>query len=92
MLDSRQLRQALQSRPVARQTVGDDPLGRFACVAEQCAEKALGRIRVVVILQEDVQYLAVLVHRSPQVLLLASDPHEHLIQVPTPPRATLPTA
>ena len=58
-------------------------------MAEQRAEEALGRIGIAPILQENVQHLAMSVDRSPEVLLLAPDAHEDLVQGPGPPHATL---
>ena len=66
-----------------------DLLGGCTGMAEELAEETLGRLGIPAILDEDVQNLAMLVDGSPQVLLLASDPHEDLIEEPRPPRATL---
>ena len=92
MLDSVHLRQALKSRPVAAQAIGDDPLRRLPHMAEQLTEEALGGVGIPAILQKDIEYLAVFVDGTPQVFPLAADPHKDLVQVPGPPWATLPTA
>ncbi len=89
MLGARQVRQALESRPVAAQAIGHDLLGRRTRMAEQRTEESLRRIGIPVLLQEDVQHLAVLVDRPPEVLLLSTYPHEHLVQVPGAAGSTL---
>lgn len=49
-------------------------------------------ISISMILQEDVQPLAMLIDHSPQVFPLAPDADEHLIEVPRPPWIALPPA
>ena len=46
-----------------------------------------GRRFVPPALHEDLQDLALIVHRAPQVEMLAGDPHHHLVQMP--PRGRL---
>ena len=58
-------------------------------MAEEPPEEALGRIGIAPILQEDVHHLTMLIHGSPEVFLLASDPHKHLVEMPRPPRSPL---
>ena len=50
--------------------------------AKQLPEETLGRIRVTVLLNQDVQNHPILINGSPEIMDLAPDPDEDLIQVP----------
>jgi hypothetical protein len=45
-----------------------------------------GGLAIPALAGENLEYLAFVINRPPQVVRLAIDPHEHLIQVPTPLR------
>ena len=68
--------------PIAGQFVGDQPSRGTALPLQQPAEKADRRAAIPPGLDEDVDHVAVLVHGPPQVLLPASKPDEHLVQMP----------
>jgi hypothetical protein len=59
---------------------------------EQSAEELLGGHRVSARLDQNVEHVAVLVDRAPQVPLCAADPDEHLIKVPFVARPQTTTA
>ena len=79
---------------VGPQLVGRDHVGREALLPEQLAHQLPGRGLVPPALDQDVQHLAFVVHRSPEVHPLAGDAHRHLIEVPARARpcAALPKA
>lgn len=47
-------------------------------------EKLEGRPAIPTLGGEDFEHLAFVIHRSPEVMCLAIDLHEHLVQVPSP--------
>jgi hypothetical protein len=57
-------------------------MGHFSPTAEKLAEKALGRARVPPGLDQDIQHDPILIDCSPELMDLASDPDQHLIEVP----------
>jgi len=78
--------------PVARQFIGDDhawyggqPLGQFA-------EELLRSLLVAPTLHQDVEHVALLIHRPPEIMPLVLNCQKHLIQMPfvSGPRATPP--
>jgi hypothetical protein len=75
---------------VAGQLVGDDHPGHVPQALEQSAEELLCGHRVSARLHQNVEHVAVLVDRAPQVPLCAVDLDEHLIEVPfvAQPRTT----
>ncbi len=76
---------------VAGELVGDDHPGHVPQALEQSAEELLCGHRVSARLDQNVEHVAVLVDRAPQVPLCAVDLDEHLIQVPfvaRPPTTT----
>jgi hypothetical protein len=81
-----------QSGRVAAQLVRVDPLRRCAPVAKEYPEEALGSICMPLLLKENIKRGTVLVDGTPQPMLLSSDPHRHLIQMPHAPRPCLPPA
>ena len=66
---------------IASQLVRDQLLWRSTLPLRELAEEALGGSRVPTARHQDVQGVAVLVHRSPEVVAFPADPYEHLIQV-----------
>src|SRR6476659_6122816 len=76
---------------VAGELVSDDHPGHLPQALEQSAEELLCGPRVSARLDQNVEHVAVLVDRAPQVPLCAVDLDEHLIQVPfvaQPPTTT----
>ena len=76
---------------VAGELVGDDHPGHLPQALEQSAEELLGGHRVSARLDQNVEHVAGLVDRAPQVPLCAVDLDEHRIQVPfvaQPPTTT----
>jgi hypothetical protein len=67
---------------VAGELVGDQDTGYICQTLEQPTEEPLGRRGVAPGLDQDVQHIAVLVNRPPQVADLSPDGDEHLVEVP----------
>src|SRR6476660_2173220 len=67
---------------IAGQLVGHQHARHVAQALEQLAEKPCSRHRVAARLHEDVEHVAVLVDRAPQIMSGAVDLHEHLVEVP----------
>ena len=67
---------------VASQFIGHDHARHVIKALQQPSEKPFGRRAVSPWLNEDVEHDAVLIHGTPQIMLHAPDPDEHLIHVP----------
>jgi hypothetical protein len=67
---------------VASQFVGNDPQWFVALASQQSSKEPLCGALITMRLDQDVDYVAVLIHGAPQILLLAVDPNEDLVQVP----------
>ena len=67
---------------IALQLVCYNHPGQFGSAAEQLPEEAFGRLRVALLLHQDVENYPVLINGSPAIMDLASDPDEDFIQVP----------
>ena len=75
--------------PVASELVGDQP-SRFAPLPlQQLAKEPLGRPRIAMSLNEDVDYISVLVHSTPEIVPSTLDVHEELVEVPRIAQTTL---
>ncbi len=68
--------------PITLQLIGDDHARNVVQPFEQLAEKSLRGLFVAVALHKDIEHISVLIHRSPQIMSLATDGEEDLIQVP----------
>ena len=68
--------------PITLQLIGDDHTRNVVQPFEQLAEKSLRGLFVAVALHKDSEHICVLIHRLPQILSLATDGEEDLIQVP----------
>jgi hypothetical protein len=89
MLDIGQ--QVALRHPIAPEFVGDDH-SRFILEAlQQTLEKPFGGFRIPSVLHKDIEDHAALINGTPQIMLNALDPDEHLIEVPLVPRSR-PTA
>jgi len=64
---------------VAPQLVRHQPSRRAPLPFQQLAKKPFGRAGVAISLNQDVDHISVLVHGSPQIVSLSSDPHEDLV-------------
>jgi len=67
---------------VAAEFVGDDHPRHVLQVFEQRAEESFGGHRISAGLDQNVEHVAVLVDRAPQLVLRAVDPDEHFVAVP----------
>src|SRR5260370_26905916 len=67
---------------IRSQLVGHDHLGREALLFQQYAHELNGCDLVASPLHEQVENLALAVHRSPEPELLAADHHGHLVEMP----------
>jgi len=68
--------------PITLQLIGNDHTRDVLEPFEQFTEKSLGGLLVAATLHKDVKYLSVLIHGSPQVMSLATDREEDLVQMP----------
>jgi len=77
-------------RGITGQFVRDDHARHVFQTLKQLAEEAFGRLLVAPALHQDVEYISVLIHRSPEVVPLAVDGEKDLVQMPlvTTARAT----
>ena len=67
---------------VALQLVRDDYPRHVLQALQQLTEETLGRLLVPATLHQDVQNVAILIHGSPQIMILAIDLDEYLIEMP----------
>ena len=67
---------------IAAQPVSDDDPRHVLQALEEFAEELLSGHRVSARLNQDVEHIAVLVDRTPQVMDRALDLHEHLVEMP----------
>ena len=74
---------------IAPQLVGDQPPGLVSLTFQQLSEEAFSRTPIAARLDEDVDHVAVLVNRTPEIVLLTPDVHEEFIQVPRQSRTQL---
>ena len=70
---------------VASKFVGHDHAWHVIQALQQPSEKPFGRLAISPRLNENVEHDAVLIHGTPQIMLHALDPDEHLIHVPLVP-------
>ena len=76
--------------PIASELVGDQP-SRFAPLSlQQLPEESLGSAGVSSTLDQDIDHVAVLINGAPQVVSLALDADEDLVQEPDVSESTLP--
>lgn len=69
-------------RAVAFQPIGDDDPWHAPAPFEELAEEFLGRVLVPPALHENIQDVAVLIHRPPQIVTFAVNSEKDLIQMP----------
>ena len=68
--------------PVTGKLVGDEHPRHVPQALEQSAEEPLGGLGISAWLDQDVEHIAVLVDRAPQVMDRAIDPDEDFIEMP----------
>ena len=66
---------------VAFQFIRDNHPRRCSSAAEQFSEKPLGRIRVTMVLHQNVPHYSVLIDSPPKIMDLSPDPEKHFIKV-----------
>jgi hypothetical protein len=77
------IRQALALRhPVAFQLVGDENARHVLQPLQETLEEALCRAGIAAGLDQNIKHDAVLIDSAPEIMQLALDPNEHLVQVP----------
>jgi hypothetical protein len=77
---------------VASQFVGHDHPRHTLKALQQPSKESFGRFCIPPWLHKDVEHDAVLIHGTPQIMLHAPDPDEHLIKVPLFPWLWRPAA
>ena len=78
-------------RTVTSQLVGDQSPRRTTLAFEQLAKEAPRRSPITACLHQDVDHVAVLIHRTPQILPLTADGDEDLVEMPSTAEPTLPS-
>ena len=81
-----------ERRGVRAQFVGDQQFRREAVLLEQLAHQPQRRPAVAPALHQQVEDLALVIDRPPEVHPLPGDPHYHLVQVPSVARPKAPLA
>jgi len=74
---------------VALEFVGDDPERLLVLAAHQSAKESLGCALIAPGLQQNIDDVSVLIHGTPEILLLAVDSDEEFVQIPDVAEATL---
>ncbi len=76
-------------RSVAPQLVGDQSPRLASLTFQQLTEESFSRTPIAARLEQDVDHVAVLVDRTPEIVALALDAHEEFVQVPRIAQPTL---
>ena len=71
-----------KGRRIGKKLVRHNPARREAMLLEQLLQQLFGGFRISLSLDEEVQYLAFIVHGAPQLKAFPSDHDDHLIEVP----------
>ncbi len=74
---------------IASQLVRDYPPRHPALTLQQHTEETFSRTPITTRLDEDVDHVAVLVDRTPEIVSLTPEGHEEFVQVPGVAQATL---
>src|SRR4051812_28741699 len=72
----------LDGSGVASQFVGNDPQWFGTLAAQESSKESFCGALITMWLDQDVDHVAVLIHGTPQILLLTVDSNEDLVQVP----------
>lgn len=67
---------------IAFELIRDQPAGFTALVFDETVEKAFGHTRIALSLPKDFIHVTVLIHRSPQIGLLALNQDNHFLEMP----------
>ena len=70
------------SNAVASQLVGDQPPGRAALPLQELAQESFDRFLITATRDEDIEHIAILLYRAPEVLASTLYFYEDLVQVP----------
>jgi len=76
-------------RWIAAKLVSDELPRRPLLVFQDLTKEALGSFPVSVAGDQDIEDVAILIHSSPKIMVLAADRDEHLVHVPDVPETTL---
>ncbi len=76
---------------IASQLVCDKPSRHATLPLQQFAEEAFEGFPITATLDENIDHFTILINGTPEILALASDRDEDLVQVPRVAEATLPT-
>ena len=71
-----------ERRTIAPQLIGNDQTWEILQALQQLAKEPLGSFLISVALDQDVQHLAILIHRTPEVVETTVDLEEHFVEVP----------
>ena len=77
------------SDTVAAQLVGDETTRFLSLAPQESPKESPRRSPVSTRLDKNVDHVAVLIHRAPEILALTVDRHEHLVQEPRISESTL---
>ena len=77
------------SDTVAAQLVGDETTRFLALAPQESPKESPSRPSVPARLDENIDQVAVLIYRTPEILALTVDRHEHLVQEPRISESTL---
>ena len=80
MLDTGQ--QASLCHTIASQLIGDDHSRHKLQALQQTLEEPLGGFPITPLLDQNIEDETILIHGTPQVMLNALDPDEHLVEMP----------
>ena len=86
---SRVAQDGSHGRRVASEFVGNDTKWFFSLAAQQSSKESLRGALITARLNQDVDHIAVLIHGTPEILLLAIDSNEDFVQVPNIAEAAL---
>ena len=67
---------------IASELVGNDHARKVLELFQKLSEKSFGGLFVTSALHQDIKYGAMLIHRSPEVMLLATNRQNHLVYMP----------
>src|SRR5689334_13293018 len=77
---------------ITLQFIGDDHTWNILQSFKELTEKSLGGFLVATALHQDIQHVSLLIHRTPQVMSLATNRKKHLVQMPLVTRTVTATA
>lgn len=75
--------EVFQGRTVRAKAIGDEDIRSFMLL-ERFPEEFEGRLAIPRLGHEALQHLALMIDGAPEIVLLAVDLHEHLVEAPAP--------